>query len=128
MTTPKSAALPITAELVLEVFDAPITFHRCLVTITGSVSAALMLSQAITWTEDLEPHAHSWFTKSTAEWTEQTGLSRWEQETARKILRDLELLDERISGVPARLWFRVNRRALGTALSEAAQHRAASLN
>lgn len=39
----------ITTDLLLEVFDLPVSFHRCLVPIAGGVTAALMLSQAI-WT------------------------------------------------------------------------------
>ena len=37
----------ITPQLLLEVFDIPVSFHRCLVPITGGVTSALMLSQAI---------------------------------------------------------------------------------
>ena len=47
----------ITAELLLEVFDLPVSFHRCLVPITGGVTAALMLSQAIWTTQTTEPAA-----------------------------------------------------------------------
>ena len=37
----------ITTDLLLQVFDLPVSFHRCLVPITGGVTPALMLSQAI---------------------------------------------------------------------------------
>ena len=74
----------ITAELLLDVFDLPISFHRCLVPITGGVTAALMLSQAIWTSEALDPEVGGWFCRSQEEWTEETGLSRWEQETARR--------------------------------------------
>ena len=45
-----SEPLEISPALLLEVFDAPITFHRCLVPITGGVTAALMLSKALSST------------------------------------------------------------------------------
>ena len=108
----------LTPNLVMEIFDVPITFHRSLVRVTGSVTAALMLSQAIAWTETLVPDAQGWFTKSQAEWSEDTGLSRWEQETARRILRQTSLIEERKWGVPAKLWFRVRNDRIWQALHD----------
>ena len=59
---PVQATSPhLTSGLVLEVFDMPITFHRCLVRVTGSVTAALMLSQAMAWTDALAPEVDGWF-------------------------------------------------------------------
>ena len=106
----------ITAELLLDVFDLPISFHRCLVPITGGVTAALMLSQAIWTSEALDPEVGGWFCRSQEEWTEETGLSRGEQETARRALRSGGFLEERRAGMPAKLWFRVRPEAVGRAL------------
>jgi hypothetical protein len=106
----------ITAELLLDVFDLPISFHRCLVPITGGVTAALMLSQAIWTSEALDPEVGGWFCRSQEEWTEETGLSRWEQETARRSLRTGGFLEERRAGMPAKLWFRVRPEAVVRAL------------
>lgn len=119
---PVHAILPrLTPSLVLEVFDLPITFHRCLVGVTGSVTAALLLSQAMAWSEQLAPEVEGWFMRSQGDWTEETGLSRWEQETARRVLRNCGLLEERKMGIPARLWFRVNRPRLAAALRDASE-------
>jgi len=107
MTTPAPIHSEITAELLLEVFDLPVTFHRCLVPITGGVTAALMLSQAICTTQAIETAADGWFAKSQDQWTDETGLSRWEQETARRALRSAGFLEERRVGMPAKLWYRV---------------------
>ena len=106
----------ITHELLLEVFDLPVTFHRCLVPITGGVTAALMLSQAIWTAQTIEGDSDGWFSKSRDQWTEETGLSRWEQETARRALRTAGFLEERRIGVPAKLWFRVRPEAVWRAL------------
>lgn len=106
----------ITPALLLEVFDVPVTFHRCLVPVCGGVTAALMLSQAIWTTQGLDPDADGWFVRSQEEWTEETGLSRWEQESARKALREAGLMQERRAGMPARLWFRVCPQAVWRAL------------
>ena len=113
----------LTPDLVLEIFDLPIAYHRCLVTVTGSVTAALMLSQAITSTEMLAPELEGWFCKSQAEWCEETGLSRWEQQTARRILRESNVIEERMWGLPAKLWCRVNKGPIWQALHEASQRR-----
>jgi hypothetical protein len=107
MTVCDVVPLPITEHLLLDVFDLPVTFHRCLVPVTGSITAALMLSQAISSGQASGPQAGGWFTKSREEWEEETGLSRWEQQTARRVLRDGGFLEERRVGLPARLYYRV---------------------
>ena len=97
----------ISDELLLAVFDMPVTFHRCLVPVAGGVTAALMLSQAIWLTDIVDPASDGWFMCSHEQWTQETGLTRWEQETARRALRRAGLLVERRLGMPAKLWFRV---------------------
>jgi hypothetical protein len=104
--------LGITPQVLLDVFDTPLSFHRCLVPVTGGVTSALMLSQAIWTTQSLEPSADGWFIRSQEQWTQETGLSRWEQETARRALRRSGLLEERRVGMPAKLWFRVRPEAV----------------
>ena len=106
----------ITAELLLDVFDLPVSFHRCLVPITGGVTAALMLSQAIWTSQSIEPAAKGWFSKSQDQWSDETGLTRWEQETARRALRGAGFLEERLVGMPAKLWFRVRPEAVWRAM------------
>lgn len=97
----------ITPELLLELFDLPVSFHRCLVPITGGVTSALMLSQVIWTSQVIDSTANGWFSKSQDQWRDETGLSRWEQETARRALRSAGFLEERRVGMPAKLWFRV---------------------
>ena len=97
-------------------FDKPIAFHRIFVTITGSVTAALMLSQLVYWTPRTDEDADGWIYKTRNDWFEEIGLSRDEQETARKVLRKKGLIDEQLKGVPAKLYYRVNLDALRKAL------------
>ena len=91
-------------------FDKPIAFHRPLVSITGSVTAALLLSQAIYWSKRCSTHADGsqWFYKTQADWEEETGLTRYEQESARKSLRDKGIIKEKRVGIPAKLFFTVD--------------------
>lgn len=82
---------------------------------TGSINAALFLSQSVYWhsrTKDPD----GWFYKSRAEWLEETGMKRTEQENARKRLVSLGLLDEVLKGTPARLYYRVNMDAISDLL------------
>ena len=116
MNTPAAVPSGITAELLLEVFDLPVSFHRCLVPITGGVTAALLLSQAIWTTQASDCAANGWFSRSQDQWSDETGLSRWEQETARRALRSAGFLEERRVGMPAKLWFRVRPEAVWRAL------------
>jgi hypothetical protein len=112
----------MTTELLLEVFDLPVAFHRCLVPITGGVTSALLLSHAIWTSQTMACAADGWFSKSRDQWTDETGLSRWEQETARRALRSEGFLEERRVGVPAKLWFRVCPEVVWRALQAHAAH------
>ena len=100
---------------VLKLLDRPIAFHRSFVDLTGSVTAALMLSQAVYWSQR-SSHPDGWFWKTQAEWETETGMGRYEQETARRILRDFDWWSEERRGVPAKLWFHIDDAGLGDAL------------
>jgi hypothetical protein len=106
----------VIAELLLEIIDAPVSFHRCLVPITGGVTAALMVSQAIRITQELDPKANGWFSLSQDECAQATGLSRWEQVMARRALGTYGFMEERRAGMPAKLWFRVRPEVVSRAL------------
>ena len=121
-------------QLLLDVFDLPVSFHRSLIPITGSVTAALLLSHAIWNTQEAEAGSFGapetdiidgWFAMSQDQWSRETGLSRWEQETARRSLRQAGLLLERREGVPSRLFFKVDKVAVSQALHRQARANAA---
>lgn len=103
--------------LLASILDRPIAFHRIFATISGSVLAGLMLSQAYYWTPRGEA-GDGWFYKTQAEWEKETGMSRWEQETARKKLLEVKTKDgshvweEERRGLPAKLYYRLNVPAL----------------
>jgi hypothetical protein len=105
-------------EVLLRVFDQPVAFHRCLVSITGSVNAALLLGQLIYWT----PRANDkngWVYKTSDELEEEVGLSRHEQATARRNLRERGLVVEEKKGVPPNIYFMVDVVVLKMALEVA---------
>lgn len=86
----------------------PIAYHRVFVQFAG-VTGAVMLSQAIYWSEKTNDR-DGWFWKTIEEWEEETGLTRREQETARRRLGGVMKCELR--GIPARLFFRVDFEAL----------------
>lgn len=83
----------------------PISFRMEFVPIVGGVLPALMLSYAITLQGQSED---GWFSLTSKEWSQVTGISQDEQASARRKLRESGCWDERLSGLPARLYYHVN--------------------
>ena len=99
--------------------ERPIAYSVNLARITGDVKATLFLSQLIYWTRvgvNVEHHG-GWIFKSREQWTGETGLSRYEQESARVKLIKQGLIEEARVGSPARNCYRVVPQVLGTALA-----------
>lgn len=92
--------------LILGMLDRPVAFHRIFVDLTGSVTAALFLSQALYWSG--KGAGDDEFYKTMEEWQDETGLSRSEQESARRILRQKGVLEEQKKGIPAKVYYRIN--------------------
>lgn len=104
-----------------EMLDRPIAFQRAYVRLGLGITGALMLSQAVYWSSRTKGQ-DGWFYKDQREWEEETGLSRREQETARKRLIEAGFLREQRKGVPCRLFYQVNLDALNSALRDLAQN------
>lgn len=94
-----------------DILDRPIAFNPAFKKLTGSTVAALMLSQGWYWSKRTSDE-DGWFYKTGAEWEEETGLTRSEQETARKILRNTGVWGEDLRGVPATMYYRINRQEI----------------
>ena len=93
--------------------ERPVAYYPKLVKVTGGVNAAIFLSQLGYWTpKAADPDG--WVYKTQIEWESETGLTRWEQETARRQLRERSILSETKRGMPARLYFRIDVDALTT--------------
>lgn len=118
--TPTAEGQWMTPGLLLDLFDEPIMFRRMYVDLTGSVTCALWLSHVVGYQETLRyvDEERLWFELSTEEMTRITGLSRWEQETARRRLRDLSILRERRVGMPARRQLAIDWDQLGRLVRE----------
>lgn len=93
----------------LQLVDRPIAFQRSFVRLGVGITGALLLSQIVYWQNRMEGQ---WFYKTQADLEEETGLTRYEQEGARKKLVSCGVLEEAKRGIPAKLYFRVNQERL----------------
>lgn len=98
-----------------DVLDRPIAFQRAFVSLGAGITGALMLSQALYWSKRTDD-GDGWFYKTMEEWTSETGMTRSEQEGARRKLVSAGVLEEKKQGVPCRLFFRVNLDAIAAIL------------
>lgn len=103
----------------LPALDRPIAFQRSFVRLTGSITAALFLSQAIYWTLRSQT-GDGWFYKTARGWEDETGMTRREQDSARKRLGELGVLCEEKRDWPSRTYFRVDEEKLASCLAESA--------
>ena len=86
--------------------EQPIAFYPVLKRITKSTTAALLLSYFIQHCKTAQTSEK--FHKTQKEIESATGLSRTEQESARKTLKALGLLKEERTGLPCKLYFEVS--------------------
>ena len=84
-----------------------IAFKRVFRDLADSTVAALLLSQLWYW-HDKGGSPDGWIFKTAKELEEETGLSRKEQQTARKHLVSAKLIKEELRGLPAKLFYWVD--------------------
>ena len=118
-----AAAVASQIDLIKLLLQAPIAFHRVFAEIAQGSTAGLFLSQAWYWSGKTQD-AEGWFYKTQSEWHKETGLVRSEQEIARKHLRRIGILEEKLSGQPAKLWYRLNLEILQTSMLDSANKNA----
>jgi hypothetical protein len=91
---------------VQQALQRPIAFHRVFAQIGGGLVPGLFLSQLWYWHgRGSDP---DWTHKTIDEWTEETGLSRKEQDRAKRELVGRGLISIEKRGVPCRCYFRLN--------------------
>lgn len=83
-----------------------IPYNAYLARLLGSITAALFLHQCVYWTTRT-PHKNGWFYKTVNYMKLETGLSKYQQLRAIKILKDWDLIEIKLHGIPATRWFRV---------------------
>ncbi|MHC5853934.1 hypothetical protein [Nostoc sp.] len=88
-----------------------VAYYPKLVEVTGGVLPNLFLCQMYYWLGK-QKNPEGWIYKTQAEIEKETGLTRKQQETARKFLKARGLLQEKYTGCPRRLEFWLNKDAL----------------
>ena len=115
-------ALERAPQLAMMVSEPPISFHRSFVDLTGSITAALLMSACLDQFDgDMSPDG--WVVLDAGEMEDRTGLSAREQLAARRVLREKHLLQERKAGFPARLEVRFDYGQVSQGLVAVAQSR-----
>jgi hypothetical protein len=113
----------LNAALLLDIFDEPIVIQRNFLNLTGSLNSAMLLSWIVTVSQEQEPVTDGWLRMSQQTWQTETSLSRFELESARSVLRQIGLIEERRSGWPAMTAVRLKVDRLAQALQDQAQRR-----
>jgi len=91
--------------------DRPIAYHPAIAEAVGSATAGIFLSQLLYWTPRAQDK-DGWIYKTRDEIRQETALTRWEQEGARKVLRKAGVLKEKRQGIGNVLYYRVDIEAL----------------
>lgn len=94
-------------ETLIAVLGSPIAYYSTLARILGGVEDSLFVSQFFSW-YDKGHSPEEWIYRTQDEILVATGLTRRNQETARRRLRSLGVLEEQRAGIPARLTYRLN--------------------
>jgi hypothetical protein len=97
----------ISKESILVILGSPIAYYTAFAKAFGSVEAGIFTSQFFYW-YGRGHNPEGWIYKTQEEIEQETGLTRRNQETARKRLRALGVLEETRMGAPSRLFYRLN--------------------
>jgi hypothetical protein len=90
----------------------PLSYYADFLPIAESVNATLLMSYFFDRIPDGE-----WVSITQAQIISETGITRWEQETARHLLREKNVLLEAKRGVPMKLYFFIDRAKLLSLMS-----------
>ena len=98
---------PSRVRAVLTEMGRPFSYYPGLAKKIGNVNATVLTCMFAFW-DGRGRDPEGWIFKSVQEITDETGLSRDEQQTARKLLKSIGLLEEVKRGMPATNHYRLN--------------------
>ena len=114
---------------VAELLGPALAYHRVLAGIAGGVNAGLLLSRAVYLTRiQSKSRSNGWVSRSAMQWHRELGLTRREQESARRELSHLGVWEEQLAGVPPRISARIRLSALVPLLMPRAEGEEIGLN
>ena len=85
----------------------PVAYYPRLAKFIGSVKTTIFLCQFLYWEGKQKDKEEGWIFKTQKEITEETGLSRYEQEFARRELKQLGYLEETHKSIPRKVHYRI---------------------
>jgi hypothetical protein len=97
--------------------DRPIAYHPDIARVAGGIKAGIFLSQLLYWS-DKGKRLDGYIWKTQEDWETETALTRKEQEGARRELKSRGLLDEKLQGIPAKLYYKIDTDQLYTLLND----------
>jgi hypothetical protein len=89
-----------------------VAYQRAIAHAVGDALAGLLFSQLWYWSGRQPDDREGWFFMTQEQILVETAITRREQETCRRKLRELGILDEELRGHPAKLWYRINVRGV----------------
>lgn len=111
---------PEATALIALLADRPVAYHPMLAKVLGGVKQAIFICQLLYWHDKgKRPDGFIWKTANDIE--KETGLSRSEQQTARKHLVKFGVLQEKLKGIPATMHYKINLVRLTTLIVEHSQ-------
>jgi len=103
---------------IIRVLGKPVSFYPLFSHIfSGNVNAALFLSNFMYW-EGKQHDDNGWIYKNQTAIYNETGLSRYQQESARKILRSYNVMQEARRGQPAKLYYKFDWEAVNKIVND----------
>ena len=116
--------LQVSKHALISLLGTPRTYYASFAKVTGDVCAGVLASQFFFW-YDRGRDPDGWIYKTRDEIYEETGLTRRNQETARRKLIEAGFLEEQLRGMPAKLHYRLNIESLMLAIDDPASWRKA---
>lgn len=98
----------------LQDLGSPVAYYPRLSNITGGVKETLFLCQLLYW-QGKQSDKDGWIYKTQNDIFNETGLTRYEQEAARKSLVSRGFIDEKRRGIPAKMHYKINIDAINEA-------------
>lgn len=105
----------VSKHALISLLGTPRTYYASFAKVTGDVCAGVLASQFFFW-YDRGRDPDGWIYKTRDEIYEETGLTRRNQETARRKLIEAGFLEEQLRGMPAKLHYRLNIESLMLAI------------
>lgn len=92
---------------VIRQLGKPVTYYPNISNAIGDVRAGIFISNFFYW-EGKQKDKEGWIYKSQKEIEHETGMSRYMQETARRKLKEVGILQEKLAGSPATKHYKFN--------------------